>query len=270
MRSTHSHAVAGGQLALGIVARPVQGTRFRIPGDRTVPAQVVHALVFWLPAFLFSATVHEAAHAWVALRMGDPTAYLNGQVSLSPWPHVRRSPIGMLIIPLLTSLTQGWTMGWASAPYDPAWAERHPRRVALMSLAGPLGNLVIAAGAFVLIQAGLALGAFEPPQTATIQQLVLNAMPPDPIQLGDFLAKGLSVLLALNVLLFAFNLLPLPPLDGASVLTLLLPGKAARAMRKAIAAPGLSFVGLVAAWQLFPALTTPVIAVVVHVLYPAH
>jgi Zn-dependent protease len=235
-----------------------------------VPAEVLHALVFWLPAFLFSATVHEAAHAWAALRLGDPTAYLNGQVSLSPWPHVRRSPIGMLIIPLITSLTQGWTMGWASAPYDPAWAERHPRRVAVMSLAGPLGNLLIAGCAFALIQAGLALGAFEPPQTATMQQLVLNAMPPDTLQLGDFLAEGLSVLLALNVLLFAFNLLPLPPLDGASVLTLVLPGRAARGLRRAIAAPGLSFVGIVAAWQVFPALAAPVIAVLVHVLYPGH
>jgi Zn-dependent protease len=176
----------------------------------------------------------------------------------------------MLIIPLLTSLTQGWTMGWASAPYDPAWAERHPRRAALMSLGGPLGNLAIAAGAFALIRAGLALGAFEPPQTATIQRLVLNALPPDTLQLGDYLAEGLSVMLALNVLLFVFNLLPLPPLDGASALTLVLPARAARPLRRAIAVPGLSFVGLVAAWQLFPALAAPVIGVLAHVLYPGH
>ena len=123
-------------------------------GDRIVPAPVFHALVFWLPAFLFSTTVHEAAHAWAALRLGDPTAYLAGQVSLSPWPHVRRSPIGMLVVPVITSLTQGWTMGWASAPYDAAWADRHPRRAALMALAGPLGNLLLAAVAFALLRAG--------------------------------------------------------------------------------------------------------------------
>ncbi len=233
-----------------------------------MPAPVFHALVFWLPAFLFSATVHEAAHAWVALRLGDPTAYLAGQVSLSPWPHVRRSPVGMLIVPLITSLTQGWTMGWASAPYDAAWADAHPRRAAVMSLAGPLGNLLIAAGAFALIQAGLVLGAFEPPHTAGMQQLVLNSMPIDAMQAGDFLAEALSVLLALNVLLFVFNLLPLPPLDGASVLTLALPRRAARSLRAAIAAPGLSFVGLIAAWQMFPALAAPVMAVVVRLLYP--
>ena len=233
-----------------------------------MPAAVFHALVFGLPAFLFSTTVHEAAHAWSALRLGDPTAYLGGQLSLSPWPHVRRSPIGMLVIPLVTSLTHGWTMGWAQAPCDPAWADRHPRRAALMSLAGPLGNLAIALAAFGLIQAGLALGAFEPPPTATVQHLVSNAMPPDALQAGDFLAEGLSVVLALNALLFVLNLLPLPPLDGASVWTLLLPNHAARAIRSAGAAPGLALVGILATWQLVPALTAPVLAMVAKLLYP--
>ena len=84
----------------------------------------------WFVAFLLSTTVHEAMHAWVALRGGDPTAYHGGQVSLSPIPHIRREPLGMLVVPLLTSLTQGWAMGWASAPYDPNWAARHPRLLA--------------------------------------------------------------------------------------------------------------------------------------------
>lgn len=229
--------------------------------------EVFHALVFWLPAFWFSTTVHEAAHAWAALRLGDPTAYLAGQVSLSPWPHLRRSPIGMLIVPLLSSLMQGWTIGWASAPYDPEWADRHPRRAALMSLAGPLGNLLIAATAFALLQAGLALGAFEAPPHAAFHQLVLNALPQDPLTAGDFFAEGLSVLLSLNVLLFVFNLLPFPPLDGASVLTLVLPSPVARRLRAAIAAPALSFMGIVAAWQVFPALRAPVTAAILRVLY---
>jgi Zn-dependent protease len=76
----------------------------------------------WFVAFLFSTTVHEAMHAFVAWKGGDSTAYHGGQVSLSPIPHIRREPIGMLVVPLLTSLTQGWAMGWASAPYDPVWA----------------------------------------------------------------------------------------------------------------------------------------------------
>ena len=233
-----------------------------------MPAPVFHALVFWLPAFLFSTTVHEAAHAWAALRLGDPTASLAGQVSLSPWPHVRRSPIGMLVIPVLTSLTQGWTMGWASAPYDPAWADRHPRRAALMALAGPMGNLAIALVAYGLLQAGLALGAFEAPHALSVQHLVSNALPADAMLAGDFVAEGLSVLLALNVLLLAFNLLPFPPLDGASVLALVLPAGAARSLRAAIATPGLSLVGIVAAWRLFPACTKPILATLAGLLYP--
>src|SRR5918995_5589435 len=102
-----------------------------------------NALV-WFTAFLFSTTIHEAMHAWAAWRLGDSTAYEGGQVSLSPAPHVAREPIGMLVLPLLTSITQGWAIGWASAPYDPRWAERYPKRAAIMSAAGPAGNLLIA------------------------------------------------------------------------------------------------------------------------------
>ena len=98
----------------------------------------------WFLAFLFSTTVHEAMHALAALKGGDPTAYHGGQVSLSPIPHIRREPIGMLVVPLLTALTQGWAIGWASTPYDTRWAAQYPKRAALMAAAGPAGNLSIA------------------------------------------------------------------------------------------------------------------------------
>lgn len=222
--------------------------------------EVFQALVFWFPAFLFSATVHEAAHAWAALRLGDPTAYLAGQVTLSPWPHLRRSPIGMVLVPVLSSLTQGWAIGWASAPHNAEWAERHPRRVALMALAGPLGNLAVAAAAFALIQAGLWAGAFEPAVNIGIQQWVQSALPPDPMFAGEFVARALSVLLSLNLLLFVFNLLPLPPLDGAAVITLVLPAAAGRSLRAASAVPVLSLLGLFTAWRLFPLAAGPALA----------
>src|SRR5512139_4074436 len=119
--------------------------------------------IFWFVAFLFSTTVHEAAHAWAALLGGDRTAYLGGQVSLSPLPHIRREPIGMLGVPLLTAFTQGWAMGWASAPYDPLWADRHPRRAAWMAAAGPAGNLCVALVSLALLRSGLALGFFVSP-----------------------------------------------------------------------------------------------------------
>jgi len=57
-------------------------------------------------------------------------------VTLNPWPHIRREPVGMILVPLITFATRGWMMGWASAPYDPTWAHRYPRRAAVMALAG--------------------------------------------------------------------------------------------------------------------------------------
>ena len=89
---------------------------------------MISLAVVWYAAFLFSLTVHEAAHALVALKLGDPTAYHGGQVTLNPVPHIRREPFGTVVVPIVVYLMSGWMMGWASAPYDPHWAERHPKR----------------------------------------------------------------------------------------------------------------------------------------------
>src|SRR5215210_7675758 len=149
----------------------------------------------WFLACLFSPTVHEAMHALVALRGGDPTAYHGGQVSLSPVPHIRREPIGMLVVPLLTALTQGWAIGWASTPYDPRWAARYPRRAALMAAAGPAGNLGIAATALILIRIGLSTGWFLAPDSANFEHVVAS------VGAGgrSFAGELLSVFLTLNV-----------------------------------------------------------------------
>src|SRR5262245_5850642 len=80
----------------------------------------------WFASFLFSTTVHEAMHALAAWRLGDPTAYNGGQVTLSPAPHVAREPVGMLVVPMVTALTQGWAIGWASCPYDPVLGRALP------------------------------------------------------------------------------------------------------------------------------------------------
>ena len=90
------------------------------------------AVVYFL-VFLISATFHEAAHALAAYWGGDPTAYEGGQVSINPWPHMRREPFGMVAIPLFFVFTRGFPIGWASTPYDPTWAAQHPRRAAWMS-----------------------------------------------------------------------------------------------------------------------------------------
>src|SRR4029453_15025457 len=131
--------------------------------------------LIWFASFLFSTTVHEAMHALAAWRLGDPTAYNGGQVTLSPAPHVAREPVGMLLVPLVTSLTQGWAIGWASCPYDPRWAERYPSRAAMMAAAGPFGNFMIAVAAFLVIRSGLAFGWFVAPETVSLDSIVESA-----------------------------------------------------------------------------------------------
>jgi Zn-dependent protease len=218
----------------------------------------------WFVAFLFSTTVHEAMHAFVAWKGGDSTAYHGGQVSLSPIPHIRREPIGMLAVPLLTSLTQGWAMGWASAPYDPVWAERHPKRAALMAAAGPAGNYMIALLAFVLIKVGLMTGMFTSPASANFSRVIVSAVSGN----ADFIATMLSVLLMLNVLLGTFNLLPLPPLDGGSVFSIFLPEHLGRRLRELQNNGMFSLIGVLVAWRVFPYLTDPLFSTVLRLVHP--
>ena len=219
----------------------------------------------WFAAFLFSTTVHEAMHALAAYRGGDATAYLGGQVSLSPLPHIRREPIGMLVVPLVTAFTLGWAVGWASTPYDPHWAARHPRRAASMAAAGPAGNLLIAVVAFGALRLGLELGIFVAPHRVNFHHLVDAAG-------GSALLTGvgdiLAVLLVLNILLFVFNMLPVPPLDGASAITGILPEPAAQLVRAVNAHPAVSMLGLMIAWQLFPEFARPLFAAVLRLVHP--
>ena len=218
----------------------------------------------WFVAFLFSTTVHEAMHALVAWKGGDPTAYHGGQVSLSPIPHIKREPLGMLVVPLLTAFTQGWAMGWASAPYDPVWAERHPKRAALMAAAGPAGNFIIAGIAFVLIKLGLMAGIFVAPASANFSRVVVSAAAGD----ADFSATILSVFLMLNVLLGTLNMIPLPPLDGGSVFSIFLPEDLGRRVREFQRNGSFSIIGLLVAWRLFPYFTGPLFLAVLRLVHP--
>jgi Zn-dependent protease len=213
-------------------------------------------LPLWYVVFLLSITAHEGAHALVARLGGDDTAYLGGQVSLNPVPHVMREPFGTVIIPLLTffMFKGGWMMGWASAPYDPLWEERYPKRAAAMALAGPLANLSLAFLALLGLKTGIVLGRMEMPFEATYQQLVVPVVP------GDGIAEGigtfLSILLLLNMVLFVFNLTPLPPLDGASVLAGLF--KPVRQFNRWLKQTPLGAIaGIVIAWKLLDVIFHP-------------
>jgi len=230
---------------------------------RTV-ADLTNALVYYV-VFLFSTTLHEAAHAWAAARGGDLTAYHGGQVSLDPVPHIRREPFGMLILPLISALVTGWPFGYASAPFDPQWALRHPRRAALMSLAGPAANLLLVGIAAALLRAGVAADVFYAPESIRFGEIAAS----DAGGVWPALATMLSVFFSLNLLLAAFNLLPFPPLDGSGAVPILLSDETARKYQAFMwSNRAIGLLGLVVAWQFFNVVFDPLFFGAVNLLYP--
>ena len=224
--------------------------------------------VVWFVVFLFTLTVHETCHALVAWLGGDSTAYHGGQVSLNPWPHIRREPVGTVVVPLLTFFTSGWMMGWASTPFDPAWGARHPRRLAAMSAAGPAGNLLLAAVSFTALRILLARGVFVPPQRINFSQLVEPAAGTPAGSVLYAVALFLSVALNLNVLLFLFNLLPLPPLDGSGIVQGLMPGLLGGLIESLRRNAMMSLIGLMIAWQVFDVVYQPAFGLLLRLLHP--
>ena len=133
--------------------------------------------VIWYIVFLFSTTCHEGAHALAAKIGGDTTAFEGGQVSLNPIPHIRRSPVGLVVVPIISYFVAHWMIGWASAPYDPQWQERHPHRAAWMALAGPAANFTLVILSAIAIHAGILAGVFERPASAGFTSVVIATVP---------------------------------------------------------------------------------------------
>jgi Zn-dependent protease len=161
-----------------------------------------------------SLTVHEAAHAWSADRLGDSTARLLGRLSLNPAVHV--DPIGTILFPLIAMATNLPLIGWAKpVPVNGARLGRHWRqKFMVIAAAGPASNLVLA------IMAALAL-RFVAPAGADFADIGGGGM------FGRF-AAALEQAVFVNVLLALFNMVPVPPLDGGNVLAGLLTGSMAR------------------------------------------
>ena len=160
--------------------------------------------VFQVIVFLFAISVHESAHAWMASRCGDPTARMLGRISLNPIKHV--DPIGTVLVPLLGMLSNIGFIGWAKpTPVDPRNFRHEIRDDILTSLAGPASNIMLGIiavfGLFVVAR----LGSRGP--DSVLEPLVLLC--------GAFIN--------VNILLAAFNLIPIPPLDGSHVVRHLLP-----------------------------------------------
>lgn len=168
---------------------------------------------------LFAMVCHEAAHALVAKWGGDPTAYLGGQVTLNPMPHIRREPLGTVILPLVMLVTSGGRMcfGFAHAPVDALWLHRNPKKGALMAAAGPAANLILAGLALLL--------CYVLAQNGHINLGTFGGLSPASDMGWEYAAfLFLRWTLLLNLLLALFNLIPWPPLDGATVLEGFFPG----------------------------------------------
>jgi Zn-dependent protease len=163
----------------------------------------IPSIIIRLFVVLFAITIHEAAHGLVAYKMGDPTAYSMGRVTLNPIAHI--DPFGTIILPVLMVIMGAPPFGWAKpVPVNP-YNLKNPRRDNLfISAAGPLSNLSVALIAFILIQ-------------------ILKTANPN-VLYGDYtsLMSGVFMVLyyfvLINVILAVFNMIPIPPLDGSGVL----------------------------------------------------
>lgn len=185
----------------------------------------LHNLSYMLVPLMVAIVFHEYAHGWVANFFGDQTAKKLGRLTINPLPHI--DPFGSIIVPLMLFLAPGgFIFGWAKpVPINPDQLHNPRRDMAFVAVAGPLMNVFLAIISAIFLSLFLyldpTLQANWPPQPGVeLRQDLLGRV------LVPLTAMALFSLV-INTLLFAFNLLPIPPLDGSRVLRSLLPAKAA-------------------------------------------
>jgi Zn-dependent protease len=165
---------------------------------------------------LFAITVHEASHGWAALKMGDPTAYQLGRISLNPIRHI--DPIGTILLPLMLIIMGAPPFGWAKpVPVNPLNLKNPRKDNLIISIAGPVSNISVAVIAFIVLK------------------ILMNLNPSLFYSSGGGISNLLSPLITIvyytiviNVILAFFNLIPIPPLDGSGVVMGLISEEAAQ------------------------------------------
>jgi Zn-dependent protease len=169
---------------------------------------IIQKIAVWILPVVFAITVHEAAHGWVAKKYGDNTASMLGRLTLNPIKHI--DPLGTIIIPGLLLLTgTGFIFGWAKpVPVDARNFKKPLHDMAIVALAGPVSNLLMALGWAMVARLGVTIGTGAENVSSP---LVYSGI------------AGISI----NLVLALINLLPIPPLDGSRILTGILPHRMA-------------------------------------------
>ena len=182
-------------------------------------AQSLRLLTVSIIPLLLSIILHEVAHGLAARRLGDPTAYMLGRLTLNPVPHL--DPLGLLCL-VLSSLGGSFIIGWAKpVPINTRFFRRPARDLMLVALAGPGCNFLLAL-LFTLCAAGIALVSPE-----FLLYFLFREIPQPSGVIMPFLAQMCLQGIIINVCLAWFNLLPIPPLDGSRVVSYFLPLRAA-------------------------------------------
>jgi Zn-dependent protease len=186
--------------------------------------------VFEFVILLFSLSLHEAAHAWTASRLGDQTARMLGRVTLNPVKHI--DPVGTVLLPLAMLFLPGYgrfLIGWARpTPVNTRNFKNYVRGDVLTTIAGPASNVLAAMVAVVVL---VVLAKVSPVGAALIHGMAGGVLDPDLIANSPAIFPMVIIFymaLTLNLFLAVFNLLPLPPLDGSHLFRHLLPYNALR------------------------------------------
>ena len=167
---------------------------------------IAYTVAVWLAPVLFAITLHEAAHGWVANKLGDPTAKRLGRITINPIKHI--DPMGTIVVPLFLAMISPFVMGWAKpVPVEPRYFKSPLVDMALVAVAGPVSNFIMACIWAMLIK------------------LVYLSM--DQSQVLVFLTEMGKNGIIINIVLMVLNLLPIPPLDGGRVLAGVLPPRVA-------------------------------------------
>ena len=167
---------------------------------------IAYTVAVWLAPVLFAITLHEAAHGWVANKLGDPTAKQLGRITINPIKHI--DPMGTVVVPLFLAMISPFVMGWAKpVPVEPRYFKSPLVDMALVAVAGPVSNFIMACIWAMLIK------------------LVYLSM--DQSQVLVFLTEMGKNGIIINIVLMVLKLLPIPPLDGGRVLAGVLPPRMA-------------------------------------------